>query len=156
VGFHGAGTPLSGGRRPLRHLYVIRSAVRLSARATLDVLEEGETFGYTSLVSGKATIDVTVEEDLLAYRLPGDEFQRLLADAQFAGHFAVGLAERLRSSLESSPVATFQADLSQQVGQLLRRGPVWIDDDSTVADAARLMRAERIRRCSCAESRPAS
>jgi CBS domain-containing protein len=147
VGFHATGTPLvRAGGEPLRHLYVIRKgAVRLERDGqTLDVLEEGEVFGYTSLITGKATLDATVEEDLLAYRLPRAEFDGLLADAAFAAHFAVGLADRLRTSLERSPVATFQADLSQEVGGLVRRAAVWIAGDATVADAAEVMRAEGI------------
>ncbi len=88
------------GGEPAQHLYVIRKgAVRLERDAqTLQVLEEGEVFGFTSLISGKATIDVTVEEDLLAYRLPRKQFEALLAHGPFAGHFASGLAERLRNS----------------------------------------------------------
>jgi CBS domain-containing protein len=147
VAFYPAGTPLvRAGSEPLGHLYVVRKgSVRLERGGqTLQILEEGETFGYTSLITREATIDVTVEEDLLAYRLPDAEFQRLLADASFAGHFAVGLAERLKSTLEHSPVTTFEADLSQDVGELVRRPAVWVDAGTTVAEAARVMRAERI------------
>jgi CBS domain-containing protein len=147
IAFYPAGTALvRAGGEPLRHLYVIRKgAARLERGGkTLQVLEEGETFGYTSLITREAALDVTVEEDLLAYRLPDAEFQRLLADANFAGHFAVGLAERLKTTLEHSPVATFQADLSQDVGELVRRPAVWVDAGTTVAAAARVMRAERI------------
>jgi CBS domain-containing protein len=147
VGFYPAGARLVRvGGEPLRHLYVIRKgAVRLERDGqTLQVLEEGETFGYTSLITHRATLEVVVEDDLLAYRLPDAEFDRLLADANFAGHFAVGLAERLRSSLEHSAVATFQADLSRRIGDLVRRAPVWIAADATVADAARIMRDEGI------------
>jgi CBS domain-containing protein len=131
---------------PLQHLYVIRKgAVRLERDgATLQLLEEGETFGYTSLLTGQATLDVVVEEELVAYRLPGDEFRRLLADAHFAGHFAVGMSARLRASLEHSPVATFQPDLSLAVEQLVRRPPAWVEPDATVRDAARVMREARI------------
>jgi CBS domain-containing protein len=147
VGYYPAGSQLvSVGGDPLRHLYVIRKgSVRLEREGqVIQVLEEGETFGYTSLLTGKATLDVVVEDDLLAYRLPGDEFRRLLADAQFAGHFAVGLSQRLKSSLEHSPVATFKADLSVQVQKLLRRPAVWVEAGATVGDAARVMRQERI------------
>ncbi len=147
VGFYPAGSWLVRvGGEPLRHLYVIRKgSVRLERHGqTLQVLEEGETFGYTSLITGKATLDVLVEEDLLAYRLPDAEFQRLLADPQFAGHFAVGLAERLKSSLEHSPVATFQPDLSLEVQQLIRGPAVWVSPEATVGDAARTMRQESI------------
>src|SRR5512146_1635300 len=111
--FQPAGTRLlSQGGKPSEHLYLIRKgAVRLERDGqTLQVLEEGEIFGFTSLISGKASLDVIVEEDLLAYRIPRREFQALLAHAPFAGHFASGLAERLRVSLERSQVASFQPD----------------------------------------------
>lgn len=147
VGFYPAGMRLvEAGGTPLDHLYVIRTgSVRLERDGqTLQTLEEGETFGFTSLITRKATIDVTVEQDLLAYRLPRAQFERLLADATFAGHFAVGLATRLRASLQHSPVATFQVDVAQGVGQLVRRPAVWLSAGATVGEAARLMRAERI------------
>jgi CBS domain-containing protein len=147
VGFYPRGTRLvSVGGAPLRHLYVIRKgAVRLERDGqVLQVLEEGETFGYTSLITRRATLDVVVDDDLLAYRLPAADFERLLGDAQFAAHFAVGLSERLKSSLEHSAVATFQADLSVQVGHLVRRAPVWVAPGATVGEAARLMRAEHV------------
>jgi len=147
VGFYPAGMRLvEAGGAPLEHLYVIRTgSVRIDRDGeTLQVLEEGETFGYTSLLTRRATLDVVVEQDLLAYRLPRSQFERLLTDASFAGHFAVGMAARLRSSLQHSPVATFQVDLSQGVGQLVRRPAVWIGAGATVGEAARLMRGERV------------
>ncbi|HEY6097784.1 MAG TPA: DUF294 nucleotidyltransferase-like domain-containing protein [Anaeromyxobacter sp.] len=147
VAFCPAGTWLvRAGGRPLEHLYVIRrGTVRLERGGqTLQVLEEGEIFGYTSLITRQATIDVRVEEDLLAYLLPDAEFQRLRADAAFAGHFAVGLAARLEKALEHSPVVTFQADVSQEAHQLVRRPAAWLEASATAGEAARLMRAERI------------
>jgi CBS domain-containing protein len=147
IAFYPAGTWLvRAGGTPLEHLYVIRrGTVRIErAGQTLQVLEEGETFGYTSLITRQATLDVVVEEDLLAYLLPDAEFQRLRADAAFAGHFAVGLAERLEKALEHAPVVTFQPDVSEEVRRLVRRPPVWVSAEATVAEAARLMREERI------------
>jgi CBS domain-containing protein len=143
--FHPRGTRLLvRGGAPSQHLFVIRKgAVRLERESqTLQVLEEGEIFGFTSLISGKATIDVTVEEDLLAYRLPRKQFEALLAHAPFAGHFASGLAERLRHSLERSQVVGFQPDLAVPVSTLLRGGPVRVSREAKVGEAARLM-AER-------------
>ena len=147
VSYQPAGTALARvGQEPFQHLWVIRKgAVRLEREGqTIQVLEEGETFGYTSLIAGKATLDVTVEEDLVAYRIPAAAFRRLLSDAPFARHFAVGLSERLRASLEHSPVATFPTDLSVEVGHLLRREAVWVPEDSTIEQAARVMRENRI------------
>jgi CBS domain-containing protein len=147
IGYYPAGAQLVRvGAEPMQHLYVIRKgSVRLERDGqTLQVLEEGETFGYTSLITGKATLDVRVEEDLLAYRLPGAQFQRLLGDAQFAGHFAVGLSQRLKSSLELSSVTTFKADLQLEVGQLLRRPAIWVEADARVGEAARVMRDQKV------------
>jgi CBS domain-containing protein len=140
--FFPAGTRLlTRGGAPSEHLYLIRKgAVRLEREGqTLQLLEEGEIFGFTSLISGKATLDVTVEDDLLAYRLPRVQFQVLLLDASFAGHFASGLAERLRNSLERSQVAGFQPDLGVPVSSLLRGPAIRVPPTSTVGDAARVM-----------------
>jgi len=147
VAFYPAGSRLAqAGGAPLEHLYVIRKgAARLDREGrTLQVLEEGEIFGYTSLITNTAAIDVVAEEDLLTYRLPGEVFRRLLGDAQFAGHFAVGLSERLKASLEQAPIAPFQPDLSVRVDQLVRRAPVWVEPAATVGEAARTMGKERI------------
>ncbi len=147
VGFYPAGTRLATvGGEPLAHLYVIRKgAVRLEHDGqTLQVLEEGEAFGYTSLLTHQAAFDVIVEDDLLAYRIPARSFEPLLEDARFASHFAAGLGERLKASLEHSRVATFRRDLSTAVSALVRRPPVWVDLPGTVGDAAAVMRDERI------------
>jgi CBS domain-containing protein len=148
VGFYPAGTWLVRAEgAPLERLHVIRrGSVRLERGGqAVQVLEEGETFGYTSLITRQASFDVVVEEDLLAYELPEPDFQRLrAADAAFSSHFAVGLADRLRNSLEHSPVVQFQADLSQEIGRLVRRAPVWVDAVSTVGEAAWLMRVKGI------------
>jgi len=147
VVFHPAGVWLArAGERPLEHLHVIRKgAVRLERDGqTVQLLEEGETFGYTSLFAGKATLDVVVEEDLVAYRIPGAVFRLLLADAAFAGHFAEGLSERLRASLAQAPVATFRPDLTLDVLQVLRDPAVWVDPDASAGEAARRMREARV------------
>jgi CBS domain-containing protein len=147
VAFFPAGEPLArAGGEPLRHLHVIRKGVvRIERDGQLvQLLEEGETFGYTSLITGAATLDVTVEEDLLAYLVPAAVFERLLADARFAGHFAAGLGERLRSSLARTGVATFPADLAVPVGDLLRGPAAWMDAGESVGAAAREMHGRRI------------
>jgi CBS domain-containing protein len=142
VVFFPSGTRLlTAGGAPSEHLYVIRKgAVRLEREGeTLQLLEEGEIFGFTSLISGRATLDVQVEEDLLAYRISKAEFQRLLADAGFAGHFATGLAARLKYSLERQPAAAFQPDLALPVSSLVKGPAVRSPPGITVGEAATLM-----------------
>jgi CBS domain-containing protein len=146
VVFHPAGAWLvRAGGAPLDHLFVIRKgAVRIERDGqTLQVLEQGEVFGYTSLITGLASLDVHVDEDLVAYRLPAAEFRRLLDDPQFASHFAGGLAERLQAALSQPPVAAFRTDLSLEVQQVAREPAVWVEADATVGEAARRMREEK-------------
>src|SRR5512133_529413 len=146
VAYYPAGTRLAhAGGPPLAPLYVIRKgSVRLERDGqTLQVVEDGETFGYTSLLTGQATLDVTAEEDLVAYRIPAEAFRKLLSDARFAGHFALGLAARLRASLDQDPVTLFRSDLSGDLGQFALRPPVWVDATATVGEAAKVMRDER-------------
>jgi CBS domain-containing protein len=132
---------IDAGGPPSRHLHVIRrGAVRVETDGeTLQVLEEGEIFGFTSLLSGRATLDVVVHEDLVTLRLPAKEFEALLAHGAFAGHFATGLTDRLKSALERSNVASFQPDLGIPVERLLHGAPVRVGKDATVGEAARLM-----------------
>jgi CBS domain-containing protein len=134
------------GGQPLEHLHVIRKgAVRIERDGqTLQLLEEGELFGYTSLLSGAATLDVVAHEELVAYRVPGDEFRRLLQEPRFAGHFAAGMAERLKASLGQPAATAFRSDLALEVEQLLRGPARWIEPTATVQDAARVMRDEQI------------
>jgi CBS domain-containing protein len=143
IGLFPAGTRLVTARgEPLQHLYVIRSGgVRLELHGkVLQELEEGEIFGYTSLVTRRALVDVVVSHDLLAYRIPAPHFEALLADGRFAAHFAVGLTDRLRASLESAAVVPFPPDLAVPVEQLVRRPAEWVDRGVDVRAVAYRMR----------------
>jgi len=139
---HAAGARLlRRGGEPSDHLFVIaRGAVRLESDGdVLQVLEEGETFGFTSLISGRASLDVVVLEDLVACRVPRDAFEQLLREPAFAGHFASGLAERLRRSLDHPQVATFQPDLAAPAEALLDGPAVRVPAGASVREAARAM-----------------
>ncbi|MFT3917719.1 MAG: DUF294 nucleotidyltransferase-like domain-containing protein [Anaeromyxobacteraceae bacterium] len=140
--YHAAGARLvTAGGPPFEHLYVIvKGAIRIERRGEpLNVLEEGESFGFLSLLTGKATLDVVVEEDLVAYRIPSTTFRQLLADARFARHFAAGTAGRLKASLAvTAPPA--RADLALPVERLVRVAPAWVDAGTPVWQAAALMR----------------
>ncbi|HZA49708.1 MAG TPA: DUF294 nucleotidyltransferase-like domain-containing protein [Myxococcaceae bacterium] len=147
VSLHPAGARLiQVGGAPLDHLYVIREgSVRLERNnQTLRVLGQGEMFGYTSLLTGEATMDVVVDEDLVAHRLPADDFRRLMLDPGFARYFASEVAERLQSSHEQTQVPMLQPDLSVEVRHLIQRAPLWVDPEATVGATARRMRDEGV------------
>ncbi len=147
VVFHPAGARLArAGGAPFADLHVVRKgAVRVERDGhVLQVVEEGECFGFTSLLTGESSLDVVVEDDLVALRLPGDAFRALLADARFAAHFATSLGERFQRSLERAPVPAVAPDLTREVGSLVHGPAAWIEPSATVGDAARLMRERRV------------
>ena len=83
------------------YLYVIRKGVVRLERDGIPIqhIEEGEPFGYPSLLAGGSpSTDVVADEDCLLYRLPGAVFQVLMDEKPFADYFLTGLAERLRQA----------------------------------------------------------
>ena len=134
------------GGAPNRHLFVIRKGtVRLEREGDLvQVLEEGECFGHPSLI-GKTSphVDVVAAEDALIYQVPGDTFDRLMSVPEFAQFFLVDLSERLRQSASSRPLPLGR-ELGTPVGRLPVATPVSVTAETTVGDAARLMREKRI------------
>ncbi|AEB12545.1 DUF294 nucleotidyltransferase-like domain-containing protein [Marinithermus hydrothermalis] len=149
VVYHPAGTRvLVRGGAPSRYLYVIRKgAVRLERAGRVALhLEEGEVFGYPSLLSGEPpAFDVVVEEDLLAYRVRREVFARLLEHPAFAAFFLKGLAERLKEvPVFPAPSSLGGLDFSQPVRRLVRGPPVFVPAEATVGEAARRMREHRI------------
>ncbi len=129
-----------------RNLFVVRKgAVRLERDGLLlQVLEEGEVFGYPSLLAGgPPSTDVVAEEDSLLFRIPGDVFHRLMEEREFADFFVAGLASRLRRAAQSeSPLLS--GDLSTPVADLVTRAAVFVRPEATVAEAARAMTREGV------------
>lgn len=136
---------LASNGAPSDALWVIRAGlVRLEqAGRTTDVLEEGDFFGY-SVLTGRVSADVVVEEDLLAYRVPAVLLRRLLSEAPFARFFTQGLAERLRNRPPAGAEPDLAADVLVDVGSLVERPAVTVPAEATVHEVARLMRDERV------------
>jgi CBS domain-containing protein len=140
------GCILQRGGPPNRYLYVIRKGtVRLERDGqVVQVLEEGECFGYPSLI-GKTSphIDVIAIEDTLLYQIPGDVFDRLMTVREFADFFLVDLSERLRRTASSQPLQLGR-ELGTPVSRLPVSPPVTVRGSITVGEAARLMRERGI------------
>lgn len=147
VGYFPSGTRvLSLLGRPSAHLWIIRKGtVRLEkGGAVADHLEEGELFGYASLLTGSVAFDVVVDRDLLAYRIPESVFRGLLSEPGFARFFTEGLAARLRRAIALPGEAAFSLDVHASVGSLVKRALVTVPASATAGDAARAMAAGRV------------
>ena len=147
VAFYPAGTKVINILdRPSNYLFIVRKgAVRLERYGeVLATLEEGEVFGYPSMLTGTVSFDVVVEEDLLAYRIPEERFHALMARPVFARFFTRGLAERLRSALTGEDEASFAPDVHAAVGTLVARDLVSVPATATVGEAARLMSKAKV------------
>ena len=135
-------TVLKQGGAQSRYLYVIRKGtVRLERDGRLlQVLEEGECFGFPSMI-GRASphVDVVAGEDTLAYQIPEPVFGQLMGSASFSDFFLADLSARLRhaASLEPLPL---DRDLALPARELIRRPPVKIGAGETVRQAAVVMR----------------
>ncbi len=130
-----------------QHLYMIRKGMARLERdgRTVIHLEEGDIFGYPSLISQDApAFDVVAEDDLLVYRWPEAVFRRLLEHPPFAEFFTKGLAERLRLVAPSQEPRIVNIDLSLAVGELVTRPPVFVARSATVQEAAQVMRKHQI------------
>ena len=128
------------------YLFVVRKgAIRLETDGRLlQTVEEGEPFGFPSLLAGTAPhADAVAEEDALVYRFERATFQKLMANRRFADFFLTGLAERLRraAGFEAAPLA---GDLSTTVDRLVTRPPVLVDRLATAGEAAREMTRQRV------------
>ena len=147
IAYVARGTQVLSGNGPRTGLlYVVRKgALRLESDGRpIDVLTDGEIFGFPSLLSGGAPqFDVVALEDCLLYTIPEAVFHELLEEPGFWEFFYQSLANRLRSALEREP-AVAAADLSTPVERLLRRKPVAVDGGRTVGEVARIMRDEKV------------
>src|SRR5271169_5134758 len=113
---------LTRGGEPSRYLFVIRKGtVRLERDGQLlQVLEEGECFGFPSLIGQTNPLaDAVVADDALLYLLPGPLFTRLMEHRSFAEYFLADLAARLRHSASAQTLP-----LGAELGASLRTLPL--------------------------------
>jgi CBS domain-containing protein len=132
---------LEQGGEPSRCLYVIRRGAARLARDgyVVQLLEEGEPFGESSLLSGRPhAFDIVAEEDTLAHCVPAQLFRELLQNRRFADFFLEGLGERLRRTRRREQAGGGDV-LSTPVRSLVSRAPLFVEPDVTVAHAARIM-----------------
>jgi CBS domain-containing protein len=133
---------LHQGGEPSKSLQLIRcGTVRLMRDGQMvQALEEGDCFGYPSLIGQTSpTSDVVAENTAVIYQIPENVFHSLTDNHHFAEFFLKNLGERLRQ-LTNTIVTTPGGDLTTAVGSLIVRPAVTVHPDASVAETARKMR----------------
>ena len=133
---------LTQGGQQSQHLYIIvqGSICLMRDGQVIQVLEEGEFFGYPSMINSDApSFDVIAEEVVWAYRIPEKVFYKLIDNVQFSEFFLKSLSERLRQ-LSINESLTLGGELTTPVGELIVRPPIQVSPLATVAEAAQAMR----------------
>ena len=146
-------------RGPTQFLYIIRSGgVRILSREkdknrekkVFDYRDEGEFFGFVSLLSGEPSpFTIVAEEDTICYLLKKDLFKRLLAEhPNFLLYFTGGPSKGVRLFQSGITVFDTPPKTDLEVGQILftcqvkdvMRSPVHTcSPEQKVVDVARLM-----------------
>lgn len=125
-------------------LYVIRrGAVEAHDRHgnLIDRYGEGESFGVQSLLTGKPVrFRITLIEDGLIWIMPRAAFDALrAASPEFETHYIRSLEERLIAGVQQAAGSPGQELFMTPMGELVRREPVVVTPDTTIAAAARRM-----------------
>lgn len=150
IEYHARGSRLlTQGGPQSRSLSIVRKGVVHLERDghLVQVIEEGEGFGFPSLISkGPPVASAVCAEDVLLYQVPEAIFHELMALPAWSEFFLLDLAERLRRSTAPAPLPLGR-DLSLPARQVAREPIVRVGPDCTVGEAARRMRDSR---ASCA------
>lgn len=131
---------LRPGDPPSRYLYIIQSGTvsLLDHGQVYQVLEEGETFGYSSLISRTTPgYDVVAASNVVSYRLPETLFRQLLDNVDFAEYFLKSLVERLRRTAAQQAPSP-ERSLATPIKYLMA-APIFIESNATIQAAAQRM-----------------
>ena len=145
-------------RGPTQFLYIIRSGgVRILSREkdkdrekkVIDYRDEGEFFGFISLLSGEPSpFTIVAEEDTICYLLKKDLFKKLLAEhPSFLLYFTGGPSKGFRlfqSDTVLDPPQKTDSEVGPilftcQVKDVMRSPVVTCSPEQKVVDVARLM-----------------
>jgi CBS domain-containing protein len=129
-------------------LYIVRrGAVEAHDRQGnfVDRYGEGESFGLQSLLTGNPVrFRITLIEDGLVWMMPRVAFDVLRANSpEFAAYYLRSLEERLVSAMQPRS-SSGQTLFMTPMGELVRREPITVTPDTTIAEAARKMSANGV------------
>jgi CBS domain-containing protein len=142
IEFHQAGTAIvDSAEETSKFAYVVRrgSVELVIDGRLLDLLGEGEMFGFASLLEeGPLGFVARAAEDTLVYRIPADAIRPVLERPDAVRYVARSMNKgvRLLAGHEQQPVPT---PAGRRVRELIRAEPLVCPPDTTVQDAARRM-----------------
>jgi CBS domain-containing protein len=136
------------GGEPSRFLYVVRtgSVEVLDGDHVVDLHQEGEVFGYVSLLTGEQpALTVRAHEETICYLIEPEVAERLLATRRGVSFMSRIVRRRELRVLETAGITTATVDpWALPVRGLKIREPVTIDATASIRDAAELMTTERV------------
>lgn len=142
----GGDTVLRQGAATSACLYLIAEGqLRLERDgAEIQVLEEGDCFGYPSIISGGApTSSVVAMVDATLHCISAPIFSELVRNnARFSEFFLQSLGDRL-SLISRGGGGSLGGELTTPLGELTMRPVIRVAPGATVADAAQAMREVR-------------
>jgi CBS domain-containing protein len=136
------------GGEPSRFLYVVRtgSVEVLDGDHVVDLHQEGEVFGYVSLLTGEVpALTVRAHEEAICYLIEPEAAERTLATRHGVSFISRIVRRRELRVLETAGITTTTVDpWSAPVRNLSAREPVTIGANASIRDAAELMTRERV------------
>jgi CBS domain-containing protein len=142
IEFHQAGTAiLQSAEETSRFAYVVRrgSVELLIDGRLLDLLGEGEMFGFASLLEeGPLGFVARAAEDTLVYRIPADVIRPVLERPDAVRFVARSMNKGVRL-LAGASREPLPSPAGRRVRELTRAAPLVCPPDTTVQDAARRM-----------------
>ncbi len=111
---------------------------------TVQILEEGDCFGYPSIIGmAPPSLDAVAVDAVTVHGIPAADFRELLGNAPFAEFFLKSLSERLRR-VTRREVASLGGELTAAIGDLGLQRPLVVSPSATVGEVARAMRDARV------------
>ncbi|GAB6066326.1 cyclic nucleotide-binding/CBS domain-containing protein [Aquifex pyrophilus] len=132
------------GSKPLEYLYLIRKgnvSLKKDGRE-IDFLQEGDTFGYVSLLTGNPPTSTAVAEtDVILYLIPKEIFLKLVDKyPDFRNFFTSSLAKKLSHAKEAvKKESSFEKFLTLQVKDLKIRLVPFAKEEETALNLSKKM-----------------
>ncbi len=148
IKYYGRGEEIfEAGGEPLEYLYIIRKgSVLLRVDNTeVDLLKEGDIFGYLSLLTGNPpSVTAAAETDVILYLIPKGIFLKLVEKyPEFRNFFTSSLAERISHTLRvvksKKEISGFEKFLTLKVKDLKIRSVPFVSSNESVLNLSKEM-----------------